>query len=59
MDYETEERRPLTTEEREARKAQARKDAEKGFSARKKPDVAFHANFERLKAERRAREPKS
>jgi hypothetical protein len=59
MDYETQERRPLTKEEREAKKARARKDAEQEIAARKKRDDAFHANFERLKAERRARESES
>ena len=56
MDYKTQDRPPPTKEEREARKAQARKDAEKALIARKKADDAFRANFERLKAERLARE---
>ena len=56
MGYETQEKQPPTKEEREARKAQARKDAEKALIARKKADDAFRANFERLKAERLARE---
>ena len=56
MDYETQEKQPPTKEEREAKKAQARKDAEKALIARRKADDAFRANFERLKAERRARE---
>ena len=56
MDYETQEKQPPTKEEREAKKAQARKDAEQALIARKKADDAFRANFERLKAERRARE---
>jgi outer membrane protein TolC len=56
MDYETQEKLPPTKEEREAKKEQARKDAEKALIARKKADEAFRANFERLKAERRARE---
>jgi hypothetical protein len=56
MDYETQERRLPTKEEREAKKEQARKDAEKELAARKKADDAFRANFERLKAERLARE---
>jgi hypothetical protein len=56
MDYETHEKLPPTKEEREAKKEQARKDAEKALIARKKADDAFRANFERLKAERRARE---
>jgi hypothetical protein len=56
MDYNTQEKLPPTKEEREAKKAQARKDAEKALIARKKADDAFRANFERLKAERLARE---
>jgi len=56
MSYETQEKLPPTKEEREAKKEQARKDAEKTLIARKKADDAFGANFERLKAERRARE---
>jgi hypothetical protein len=59
MDYETKERRPLTREEREAKKAKAREEAGKVLAARKKADEAFRANFERLKAERLARENKS
>ncbi|MEH2527853.1 MULTISPECIES: hypothetical protein [unclassified Bradyrhizobium] len=56
MDYETREKLAPTKEEREAKKEQARKDAEEALIARKKADDAFRANFERLKAERRARE---
>ena len=59
MDYETQEKRPLTKEEREAKKQKAREEAEKALAARKKDDEAFRANFERLKAERLARENKS
>ncbi|CAN7453623.1 hypothetical protein LJR220_004094 [Bradyrhizobium sp. LjRoot220] len=60
MDYETQEnvqkKLPPTKEEREAKKARAREDAEKALVARKQADDAFRANFERLKAERLARE---
>jgi hypothetical protein len=56
MDYKTEEKQPPTKQEREAKKEQARKEAEKALIARKKADDAFRANFERLKAERLARE---
>jgi len=56
MDYETHDKTPPTKEEREAKKERARKEAEKAIVARKKADDAFRANFERLKAERRARE---
>ena len=56
MDYQTREKRPPTKEEREAKKEQSRKDAQRELAARKKADDAFRANFERLKAERLARE---
>lgn len=56
MDYKPHEKLPPTKEEREAKKARARKDAEKALIARKKEDDAFRANYERLKAERLARE---
>jgi hypothetical protein len=59
MDYETQEKQPPTKEAREAKKEKARQDAEKGLAERKKEDEAFRANFERLKAERLARETKS
>ena len=59
MDYETQERRLPTKEEREAKKAKARWDAEQNLKARKKSDDAFRANYERLKAERLARESNS
>ena len=59
MDYESQEKLPPTKEEREAKKAKARWDAEQNNIARKKSDDAFRANFERLKAERLARENKS
>ena len=45
-----------TKEEREAKKAKARKEAELNLTARKKSDDAFRANYERLKAERMARQ---
>lgn len=59
MDYEAQERRLPTKEEREAKKAKARWDAEQNLKARHKSDEAFRANFERLKAERLAREKSS
>ena len=55
MNYQIRDKRP-PTEEREAKKEQSRKDAEKVLAARKKADDAFRANFERLKAERLARQ---
>ena len=54
--FEHREKPPITKEEREAKKERARQDAEKALVARKKEDDAFRANFERLKAERLARE---
>jgi hypothetical protein len=59
MDYEAQEKRPPTKAERAAKKEQARKDAEEQLAARKKEHEPFRANFERLKAERLARESKS
>jgi len=56
MDYETQEKLPPTREERAAKKEKARQEAEEALAARKKEDEAFRANFERLKAERLARE---
>jgi hypothetical protein len=56
MDYEIREKQRPTKKEREAKKEQIRKDAEMALAARKKADDAFRANFERLKAERLARE---
>jgi hypothetical protein len=54
--FEHREKPPITKEEREAKKERARQEAEKAIAARKKEDDAFHANFQRLKAERLARE---
>jgi uncharacterized protein YaiL (DUF2058 family) len=59
MDYEAQEKRLPTKEEREAKKAKARWDAEQNLNARRKSDDAFRENFERLKAERLAREKNS
>src|SRR6201996_6293584 len=56
MDYETVEKRPLTKEERDAKKELARIAAEKNLAEREKADQAFRSNFEALKAERKARE---
>jgi hypothetical protein len=55
MNYQIRDKRPPTKEEREAKKEQSRKDAERVLAARKKADDAFRANFERLKAGRVAR----
>jgi hypothetical protein len=54
--FEQREKPPVTKEEREAKKERARQEAVKAMAARKKQDDAFRANFERLKAERLARE---
>ena len=47
---------PVSREEREAKDEQRRLEAEQALIERKKADDAFRANFERLKAERLARE---
>ena len=53
------EKPPLSSEERAAKKETSRWDAMKALSERKKAEDAFRANYERLKAERLARESKS
>jgi hypothetical protein len=58
MDYQLKEKRPLTKMEREAKKGKARQEAEINIAERTKKDEAFRANFERLRAERLARENK-
>jgi hypothetical protein len=45
--------------EREARLAKQRAEAEQAMAERKQADEAFRANYERLKAERLAREGKN
>jgi hypothetical protein len=55
MDFESSEKPAITKEERAAKKEKRAWDAEKALRDRKKSDDAFHANYERLKAERRAR----
>jgi hypothetical protein len=56
MNFESREKPAVTPEERAAKREASRWDAEKALSERKKSDDAFRANFERLKAERLARE---
>jgi hypothetical protein len=56
MNHQTRDKRSLTRKEREAKKEQSRKDAESVLAERKKENDAFRANFERLKAERLARQ---
>jgi hypothetical protein len=48
--------KPITKAEREARKAFREADAEKAMTEYETAQRAFHANRERLKAERLARE---
>lgn len=49
-------RKPLTPEQRQARDAARRVEAEKAMRDYEAAQKAFHANRERLKAERLARE---
>jgi hypothetical protein len=56
MNYEATEKRFPSKEEREARKEQARLVAEENLRRLQKSNEAFRINFERLKAERKARE---
>ena len=49
-------REPITKAEREARKVFRQVDAEKAVTEYETAQKAFHANRERLKAERQARE---
>jgi hypothetical protein len=53
------EKPPVSSEESAAKKESSRWDAKKAHSERKKAEDAFRANYERLKAERLARESKS
>jgi hypothetical protein len=58
-DFEQRERPPVTPEERAAKKEKSQLEAALALAERKKADDAFRANFERLRAERRAREGRS
>lgn len=49
-------RKPLTTEQRQARDAARRIEAEKAMREHEAAQKAFYANKERLRAERLARE---
>ncbi|HLZ02282.1 MAG TPA: hypothetical protein VKR55_09035 [Bradyrhizobium sp.] len=51
--------RPLTSEERKARDAARRADAEQAMREHEAAQRAFHENRKRLKAERLAREARS
>jgi hypothetical protein len=53
---EFEQAKPMTKAEREARKAFRQVDAEKALTEHEIAQKAFHANRERLKAKRLARE---
>lgn len=57
--YSTTHSRPLTSEERKARDAARRADAEQAMREYEAAQRAFHANRERLKAERLAREARA
>ena len=52
-------RKPLTPEQRQARDAARRVEAEQAMRDHEEAQRAFHANRERLKAERLAREAAS
>jgi hypothetical protein len=56
MTYENRTTPPRSREERAALMEKRREDAEKALNERRKADDAFRANFERLRAERLARE---
>jgi hypothetical protein len=56
MTYENRTIPPRSREERAALMEKRREDAEKAMDERRKADDAFRANYERLKAERLARE---
>ncbi len=54
--FEHKQKPPPTKAEREAKKEKSLLEAQEALAERKKADDAFRANFERLKAERKARE---
>jgi hypothetical protein len=54
--FEHKQKPPITKAEREAKKEKSQLEAKQALAERKKADDAFRANFERLKAERKARE---
>ena len=56
-EFEHREKLATTKEERAARKEKSLWDAQKALAERKKVEDSFRANYERLKAERLAREP--
>ena len=56
MTYENRVKPAASSTEREARLAKQRIEAEQAIKERRQADAAFRANYERLKAERLARE---
>jgi hypothetical protein len=56
QEYEAREKKPLTPEERAAKKKKERWVAETNMAEKKKADAAFRSNYERLKVKRLARE---
>jgi hypothetical protein len=58
MTYDNRKKPPSNSLEREARREDQRIEAERTMAERKQADEAFWSNFERLKAERLARETK-
>jgi hypothetical protein len=56
MEYEQRAKPPVTAEERAAKKEKSALEAAQALKERKKADEAFRANFERLRAERLARQ---
>lgn len=58
MDYENRVKPAVSGVEREARLEKRRVEAEQAMEERRKAESAFRANYERLRAERLAREAK-
>jgi hypothetical protein len=59
MEFTNRVKRAVDSVEREARLAKQRAEAEQAMAEKKQADEAFRANYERLKAERLAREGKN
>lgn len=55
-EFENRAKPPVTREERMAKLEKRRIEGERNMAAIRKEDAAFMSNFERLKAERKARE---
>ena len=56
MNYQNRAKPPLSSEERAERMEQKRWNAEQALKERREAEDAFRANYQRLKAERLARE---